>query len=73
MPLCTSARCEETVNAVTHGAGFAASLVGLPFLILTAHARKPDGAAAVVGASVFSATMILLYLVSTLYHALPAG
>ena len=71
MPLCTSARCEETVNAVTHGAGFAASLVGLPFLILAAHAREPGGAAAVVGASVFGAAMLLLYGISTVYHAWP--
>ena len=27
----------------------------------------------VVGASVFAATMVLLYLASTLYHAVPAG
>ena len=30
-------------------------------------------AAFIVGASVFAATMVLLYLASTLYHALPVG
>jgi hemolysin III len=32
---------------------------------------KADGAAAIVGVSIFGATMMLLYLASTLYHAFP--
>lgn len=46
-----------------------AAAIGAPFLI--AHAARHEDTAAVVGASVFSATMLILYLASTLYHALP--
>ena len=60
---------EEIANAISHGVGFVAALVAAPFLI--AHAARLEGASAIVGASVFTATMLLLYLASTLYHALP--
>jgi hemolysin III len=59
---------EEIANSVAHGLGFFAALAALPFLILGA---APRGAAAIVGASLFGGTMALLYLTSTLYHALP--
>lgn len=49
--------------------GFVAAAIGAPFLI--AHAARHGTASTVVGASVFSATMLILYLASTLYHALP--
>jgi len=48
-----------------------AALVGTPFLIM--HALRNGDAGFVVGASLFSASMILLYLSSTLYHAWPIG
>src|SRR5829696_7210831 len=60
---------EEIVNSVTHGVGLLLALSVMPFLI-TAAARRGD-AANVVGASVFGATLVLLYLASTVYHALP--
>jgi hemolysin III len=60
---------EEIANAVSHGVGFLAALVAAPILIV--HGARQEGASAVVGASVFAATMLLLYLASTLYHALP--
>ena len=58
---------EEIANAVSHGVGFVLALVALPVLVVHA---SPHGAAAVVGASVFAVTLALLYLSSTLYHAL---
>ena len=58
---------EEIANSISHGVGFLAALVGLPVLVLGA---LPHGAAAVVGAVIFAATAALLYLTSTLYHAL---
>jgi hemolysin III len=61
---------EEIANSVSHGAGLAGAIAGAPLLI---GAAWHGGAASVVGASVFAATMVLLYLVSTLYHALPQG
>ena len=59
---------EEIANAVTHGLGVLLALASLPILVL--HAAGP---AAVVGAALFATTMLLLYAVSTLYHALPPG
>ncbi len=59
---------EEIANAVSHGVGFLAAVAVTPILIVTA---LPHGAAAVVGVSVFGATMMILYLASTLYHAFP--
>lgn len=46
-------------------------MVATPFLIL--HAVRQGDAGFIVGASIFAATMLLLYLASTLYHALPIG
>ena len=61
---------EEIANCVSHGIALLAAIVLVPFLIDAA--RRFD-TANVVGASVFAATMVLLYLASTVYHALPAG
>jgi hemolysin III len=60
---------EEVANCVSHGVGCLAALAATPFLVLAAARR--GGAVAIVGASVFAGTMVLLYLASTLYHALP--
>jgi len=64
-------RGEEIANSLSHGFGLIAALVATPFLI--EHAVRRGDAAFIVGASVFAATMVLLYLASTLYHALPVG
>ena len=61
---------EEIANSVSHGVALLASLVAMPFLI---GAARHLGATHVVGASVFAVTMVVLYLTSTLYHALPNG
>jgi hemolysin III len=62
---------EEIANSISHGIGLVAALVGTPFLIT--QAERHGNVGFVVGASLFSATAIFLYLASTLYHALPAG
>jgi hemolysin III len=59
---------EEIANSVTHGCGLVAALAGAPVLITAAAQRD---AWHVVGTAVFAATLILLYAVSTVYHALP--
>lgn len=64
-------REEEIANSVSHGVGLVAALVATPFLI--GHAVRHGDAGFIVGASIFAATMVLLYLASTLYHALPVG
>lgn len=61
---------EEIANSVSHGVALLAVMVAVPFLIAAA---RHLGVANVVGAGVFAATMVLLYLTSTLYHALLAG
>ncbi|SBS37533.1 hemolysin-III related [Marinomonas spartinae] len=62
---------EEIANSISHGLGLVAAIVGTPFLIISA--VKYADVSFVVGVSIFSATMIILYLASTLYHAMPAG
>ncbi len=60
----TLTRGEEIANSVTHGVGLVASLVAFPFLVAAAARRW--GTPEVVGASVFAAALVALYLVSTL-------
>jgi hemolysin III len=60
-------RGEELANSISHGTGFLAALIALPVLVL---GTGRHGTAALVGAGVFAATVALLYLTSTLYHAL---
>lgn len=60
---------EEIANSVSHCVGLLAAVAAVPILVIAAVQR--GGAAGIVGASVFAATMVLLYLTSTLYHALP--
>jgi len=62
-------RREEIANSVSHGFGLAAAIVATPFLCMAA-ARQPSQTF-FVGTIIFVATMWLLYLCSTLYHAWP--
>ena len=62
---------EEIANAVSHGIGFLLAVASLPVLVMVA--ARHGTAVNVVAVSVFSATMIVLYLVSALYHAAPEG
>src|SRR3954470_357688 len=62
-------RREEIANSLSHGLGLAAAIVATPFLCLAA-AKQPSQAF-FVGTIIFVATMWLLYLCSTLYHAWP--
>jgi hemolysin III len=60
---------EEIANSISHGLGLVTALVATPFLLVAAN--RQGSTWAVVGASVFAAAMIVLYLSSTLYHAIP--
>lgn len=62
---------EELANAISHGVGCLLAVASLP--VLVSFSAERGGPLDVVAACVFSTTMILLYLVSALYHALPAG
>ena len=60
---------EEIANSVSHGIGLLAALIAFPILVGSAFNR--GDLAGTVGASVFATTMVLLYVASTLFHALP--
>ena len=66
---------EEIANAVTHGIGVLLSIAALVLLIVRAakHAPPAFKASHVVGFTIFGSSLIILYLFSTLYHALPLG
>ena len=57
---------EEILSAVSHGIGVLLSIAALVLLLVSA----PGDPIVIVSLSIYSATLILLYLVSTLYHAL---
>lgn len=61
---------EEVANSISHSIGFVGASAITPIMIIAA---TPIGTTAVVGASIFGSTMMLLYLASTLYHACPHG
>jgi len=58
----------EIANLLTHGAGLGLAVAGTAFLI--AHAVTLKDALRVVSYSIFGASMIFLYLASSLYHSL---
>lgn len=66
VPSCEQSRGEEIANSLSHGLGLAAALGASPFLIR--HAIERGDAGFLFGASLFAATVLLLYLVSTLCH-----
>ena len=59
---------EEIFNSVSHGVGALLAIAGCIILIVFCNMNR--GAVEVVSASVFGASMIILYTMSTLYHAL---
>ena len=61
---------EEIANSVSHGLGLLAALAAVPVLVTVA--AQHGSAVNVVGASVFAASAVLLYLCSTLFHAVTA-
>ena len=59
---------EERANSISHGFGLVASLAAAPILI--GAAIKGGSTPTIIGAVVFSLSMVSLYLASTLYHSL---
>jgi hypothetical protein len=57
---------EEIANSISHGIGLVGALIGTPFLII--HALRQGDAGFIVGTRIFSMSMILLYLASTLCY-----
>jgi len=61
---------EEIANTISHGVALLGAIACVPFIVISAlHLNL----ARLVGGICFSVTMVLLYLTSTLYHALPHG
>lgn len=71
MQSCTQSMGEEMANGISHGIGLVAAIVGTPILLRTAfhHGNIPF----FVGTIIFTATMLLVYLASTIYHSWPQG
>lgn len=63
----TEALREELANSLTHGFGLALSIAGLPLLIWAA--VRYGNYWHVLAASVYGATLVILYASSTAYHA----
>ena len=59
---------EEIANSITHGLGFGLSVAGLTILLV--NANQEDDPWRIIAISIFGVSMIILYLVSTLYHSL---
>ncbi|HPG61852.1 MAG TPA: hemolysin III family protein [Casimicrobium sp.] len=62
---------EEIANSISHGVGLIAAIVAFPFVVMAAAAR--GSTSGIIAASIFATTMVLLYLSSTIFHALPEG
>ena len=63
-----STRGEEILNVLTHGIGIGLAIAGLVLLVV--YAAIAGDAWAIVSCAIFGATMIALYLGSTMCHAL---
>lgn len=59
---------EEIANSITHGFGLLLSIAGLIALVSVTASRGTTWQ--LVSCSIYGATLVLLYLASTLYHAL---
>ena len=61
---------EEIASSVSHGLGVVFGIVALVLLLLKAFSANAD-TMTIASYSVYGASIILLYLASTLYHAIP--
>lgn len=59
---------EEIFNAVTHGVGAALGIIGWLVLVIVSLAHHDPGK--IFGFTIFSVSLILMYLTSTLFHSL---
>lgn len=59
---------DEIANTISHGLGLLLALVAVPVLVLSA--MRAGDVRFLFGVCVFGATMVLLYLASTLYHSM---
>ncbi|MGY0154759.1 PAQR family membrane homeostasis protein TrhA [Edwardsiella tarda] len=69
-PLSSYSLAEEVANSISHGIGFILGIVGLVLLLVQAIDSGAD-ATVITSYSLYGGSMILLFLASTLYHAIP--
>src|SRR6201997_2449744 len=69
LPRWTQSNREELANSISHGIGLVGAMIGTPILLLAAfrHGNIPF----LVGTIIFTTTMLLVYLASTIYHCWP--
>src|SRR5437016_13986525 len=69
LPVWTQSVGEEVANGISHGIGLVGAMIGTPILLLAAfhHGNIPF----LVGTIIFTTTMLLVYLASTLYQIWP--
>jgi hemolysin III len=60
---------EEIANAVTHAIGAGLAIAALVLGVV--YAAEIESAWAIVGAAIYGATLVFLFLASTLYHSIP--
>lgn len=63
---------EEIANSVSHGIGLVLGIVGLVLLLVQA-VNNDATSLAIASYSLYGGSMILLFLASTLYHAIPSA
>lgn len=61
---------EELANTLTHAFGMVLSIVGLVLLLIKSTAHNAD-ALTLTSMGIYGSSMIVLFLASTLYHAIP--
>jgi hemolysin III len=69
LPRRTQSVAEEVANGISHGIGLVGAIIGTPILLVAAfyHGNIPF----FIGTIIFTTTMLLVYLASTLYHGWP--
>ncbi|MBR1994389.1 MAG: hemolysin III family protein [Alistipes sp.] len=61
---------EEVGNAVSHGVMSAVTLLALPYAAVYAFNASGGSTSTTIGVSIFAISIFLMFLVSTLYHAM---
>jgi hemolysin III len=69
LPRRTQSAGEEMANSISHGIGLIGAVIGTPVLLLAA--VHQGSISFLIGTIVFTMTMLLVYLASTIYHAWP--
>lgn len=57
---------EEWLNALSHGIGFIVAIVGLVLLLM-----RSESGLAITASSIYGSSLLLMFLSSTVYHAVP--